>query len=442
MPSCRLHVEQEPQSPRPVMRKSTSWATLTRVLAGAGALALLFEASVRTVQPWRSHEQRGDLVQHLLGVELAVLQDADPQAVDAGERGRAERLALGRGGQRGVELHRTQLLFLPIAIGVLHDRAAAAAPRRNEARMAAGIAAAHGDQDVVGREAAMHEARLGERMRAVAVLRVVLAVAVLADALHALDRALGVAEQEVLRLLARPAGGGDDLHVLGRQDHHALAERDAAVVGHGVGDRAQDLLRRVAAVVLDIAEAAAGVGRDARRALGVALRLAEQRPRIAARALGDAEAVLARIALRRLVGDAGQHLEDVAQDQPHRPADRGVGAVAGAEQVDVGIHADLVGIGTAHDQQRRRAAGAGGRAVEVEVRPVHRLEGRDQHREILRQAAGHHGVDRGGMQRQVEAGRGMVAITVSGGRLSAASMALTRSTTGGTTGRPSVQPCS
>jgi len=34
------------------------------------------------------------------------------------------------------------------------------------------------------------------------------------------------------------------------------------------------------------------------------------------------------------------------------------------------------------------------------------------------------------------------AITVSGGRLSAASIAFTRSTTGGTTGRPSVQPWS
>jgi hypothetical protein len=43
MPSCRLHVEQEPQSPRPVIRKSTSCAALTSVLAGAGALALDFE---------------------------------------------------------------------------------------------------------------------------------------------------------------------------------------------------------------------------------------------------------------------------------------------------------------------------------------------------------------------------------------------------------------
>jgi len=43
IPSCRLHVEQEPQSPRPVMRKSTSAAALARVSDGAGALAFDFE---------------------------------------------------------------------------------------------------------------------------------------------------------------------------------------------------------------------------------------------------------------------------------------------------------------------------------------------------------------------------------------------------------------
>ena len=75
------------------MRKSTSCATLTRVLPGAGALALLFEASVRMVQPWRWTKSCGDLVQHLLGVELAVLQDADPQC-RRGWRGPGARNAL------------------------------------------------------------------------------------------------------------------------------------------------------------------------------------------------------------------------------------------------------------------------------------------------------------------------------------------------------------
>ena len=43
MPSCKLHVEQEPQSPSPVIRKSTSAAARASTPAGAGALALDLE---------------------------------------------------------------------------------------------------------------------------------------------------------------------------------------------------------------------------------------------------------------------------------------------------------------------------------------------------------------------------------------------------------------
>lgn len=43
MPSCKLHVEQDPQSPKPVIRKSTSCAAFARVAAGAGALAFDLE---------------------------------------------------------------------------------------------------------------------------------------------------------------------------------------------------------------------------------------------------------------------------------------------------------------------------------------------------------------------------------------------------------------
>src|SRR5215207_467391 len=88
---------------------------------------------------------------------------------------------------------------------VLHDRSAAAAPRRDEARMPARVAAAHGDQDIVRRHAAVNVARLHKRMGAVPVLLVVLAVAVLADALHAVDGPPGAREQERLRLPPCPA---------------------------------------------------------------------------------------------------------------------------------------------------------------------------------------------------------------------------------------------
>ncbi len=42
MPSCKLHVEQLPQSPRPVIKKSTFSAAAFSVSTEAGALALLF----------------------------------------------------------------------------------------------------------------------------------------------------------------------------------------------------------------------------------------------------------------------------------------------------------------------------------------------------------------------------------------------------------------
>src|SRR5262245_55255167 len=43
--------------------------------------------------------------------------------------------------------------------------------------------------------------------------------------------------------------------------------------------------------------------------------------------------------------------------------------------------------------------------MKVEVGLVHRLKSRDQHRKILGPAAGHDGVDRGGMDRQLKSGR-------------------------------------
>jgi hypothetical protein len=124
--------------------------------------------------------------------------------------------------------------------------------------MAAGVAAAQGDQDIVGAKAAMHETLLSKPMSPVAMLGVVFAVAELADALHALDRTLGLGEQEVLRLLpaVQPAPATICM-CSGARITTLWPKVDAAVVGHGVGHRAQDLLGRVAAMVLDIAEAAA-----------------------------------------------------------------------------------------------------------------------------------------------------------------------------------------
>src|ERR1700733_15113853 len=79
---------------------------------------------------------------------------------------------------------------------VLHDRAAAAAPRRDETGMASPIAATHRDQKIFGAKPAMELARLDKRMRAAVVLLVVFAVAIFADIPHSLDRPLGLGKEE------------------------------------------------------------------------------------------------------------------------------------------------------------------------------------------------------------------------------------------------------
>jgi hypothetical protein len=66
------------------------------------------------------------------------------------------------------------------------------------------------------------------------------------------------------------------------------------------------------------------------------------------------------MSLGRFVGNAGHHLKHVPEDQPHRPADCCIRPVARPEQIHIRIHADILGNGTADDQEWRRAAGTGG----------------------------------------------------------------------------------
>src|SRR6185503_17023611 len=56
-------------------------------------------------------EELGHLVQHLLGIELAVFQDADARAVELAEHRRARAFARGRGRGGSVELHCSSYFF-------------------------------------------------------------------------------------------------------------------------------------------------------------------------------------------------------------------------------------------------------------------------------------------------------------------------------------------
>ena len=160
-------------------------------------------------------------------------------------------------------------------------------------------------------------------------------------------------------------------------------------------------------MVFDITKPAGCKDGDTGDPRRIALSLTKQRPWVAAGTLGDAEAEFARMSLSRFIGNPGNHLKHVSQNEPHRTADRCVGPVARTEKVHIGVHADIVSDGTADDQEGRRAAGTGCRPVKVEFRLVHRLERGGQDREIFRQASGHDGIDRGGMHRQLQPGGGV-----------------------------------
>ncbi len=110
--------------------------------------------------------------------------------------------------------------------------------------------------------------------------------------------------------------------------------------------------------------------------------------------LGEAEPELARVAVGGAVDLAWAATADVADDELEGPSDRRVGAVALAERVDAGVHADLAGARAAADDHRPDRHRGGEQAVHVELVVAHRLD-RGQHpRQVLGQAAGHDGGDR------------------------------------------------
>ena len=61
--------------------------------------------------------------------------------------------------------------------------------------MATGVAAAYGDQDVLGAQPAMEMAQLGQRVRVAAVLLIIFDIAVFADIPHPLDRPFGLGKR-------------------------------------------------------------------------------------------------------------------------------------------------------------------------------------------------------------------------------------------------------
>src|SRR3546814_6408948 len=85
------------------------------------------------------------------------------------------------------------------------------------------------------------------------------------------------------------------------------------------------------------------------------------------------------MAERRLVEVAGPAAADVEQDHPDRAADGRVGAIAGAEAVMPGVHADLLADRTVHHQERRHHMRRRLHAVEIEGLIAEREQRSEEH---------------------------------------------------------------
>ena len=182
--------------------------------------------------------------------------------------------------------------------------------------------------------------------------------------------------------------------MLGRQDDERLARAEAAQARHRVGEGHHDGLRRLAVVAQHVVRPLGGEHGDGTGLTRQPARDVQRLPRALLLQLGDAERVLAGMPLRGAIEQARQGPQAVERDEADGAPQRGVRAPAGSEHVAAGVEAEARSDRTVDDEQRRRAAGAGDRAVQREGGIGHRLQRGQQHRHVLGPAAGHHGVDR------------------------------------------------
>ena len=209
-------------------------------------------------------------------------------------------------------------------------------------------------------------------------------------------------------MLFAPAILRDGFGMAGADHHHHFAlgvEHVLAQGRHGVGDGERQIEGVLAGLVVDVVRRLAAEHRD-RALLTLEAALDMQRiPGALLLVLGDAVGVLAGMPERCLVGHAGNRLADVGEDQLDRAADGGVGAVALAEHVRAAVHAKGQARRAVHHQQRRRQMGRALHAVEIERGIGHRLDRRDDHRHVFRQAARHHAIDRDLLDRRLAPAR-------------------------------------
>ena len=92
----------------------------------------------------------------------------------------------------------------------------------------------------------------------------------------------------------------------------------------------------------------------------------------------------------KLSGDAAQH---VNEDETNGTANTGIGPAVIRQDIMAGVQPDLLPNGTVDHNKLGAATGAGGAAVQIELRPAYGFDDGDDHGHIGRPAAGHHRID-------------------------------------------------
>ena len=150
--------------------------------------------------------------------------------------------------------------------------------------------------------------------------------------------------------------------------------------GKGLGD----FFRVAGPLVHGLVGRLAGHHRNRRRTGRNAALLRQGGPRAVFFVFGNTEAEFTRMTQGRAVklsGDAAQH---VNEDEADGTANTGIGPAVIRQDIMAGVQPDLLPNGTVDHNKLGAATGAGGAAVQIELRPAYGFDDGDDHGHIGR----------------------------------------------------------
>ena len=146
-------------------------------------------------------------------------------------------------------------------------------------------------------------------------------------------------------------------------------------------------------MIVDTMRCLGGEGRH-RALVGAEAVLDGQRlPRALFLVLPHAVGVAAGVSHGRHAHGPGRGAPHVGDDEPQGPADGRVGAPPGPEGAATAVDVQSGSSGTVDDEEGRVEIRGGRDAVEIEGILTHGLDPGDHHRQVIRTAPGHHGID-------------------------------------------------